>query len=144
MPFKRSDDRRERVAKAVLRFPPEQRPCAGDVEDIVVVAAVDHPGLNEVTAAKRFVLQDNSSLRERPRDTDRLPPLPMERLPDDVLDLGITGRVWFADEQWQFWRQCVPPIDQAQHGRSEEHTSELQSLMRNSYAVFCLKKKKVQ
>src|SRR3546814_9181566 len=29
------------------------------------------------------------------------------------------------------WRLC----------RSEEHTSELQSLMRNSYAVFCLKKK---
>src|SRR3546814_6502000 len=27
------------------------------------------------------------------------------------------------------------------HNRSEEHTSELQSLMRNSYAVFCLKKK---
>src|SRR3546814_10642052 len=27
-------------------------------------------------------------------------------------------------------------------GRSEEHTSELQSLMRNSYAVFCLKTKK--
>src|SRR3546814_7778182 len=27
-------------------------------------------------------------------------------------------------------------------GRSEEHTYELQSLMRNSYAVFCLKKKK--
>src|SRR3546814_2307638 len=31
-------------------------------------------------------------------------------------------------------------FDQAQ--RSEEHTSELQSLMRISYAVFCLKKKK--
>src|SRR3546814_7235513 len=29
-------------------------------------------------------------------------------------------------------------------GRSEEHTSELQSLMRISYAVFCLKKKKKQ
>src|SRR3546814_4950538 len=29
-----------------------------------------------------------------------------------------------------------------QHNRSEEHTSELQSLMRISYAVFCLKKKK--
>src|SRR3546814_6757286 len=28
--------------------------------------------------------------------------------------------------------------------RSEEHTSELQSLMRTSYAVFCLKKKKQQ
>src|SRR3546814_6555969 len=31
---------------------------------------------------------------------------------------------------------------QALHVRSEEHTSELQSLMRISYAVFCLKKKK--
>src|SRR3546814_14162343 len=30
----------------------------------------------------------------------------------------------------------------AAYGRSEEHTSELQSLMRISYAVFCLKKKK--
>src|SRR3546814_4407319 len=29
-------------------------------------------------------------------------------------------------------------------GKSEEHTSELQSLMRNSYAVFCLQKKKQQ
>src|SRR3546814_4394187 len=39
----------------------------------------------------------------------------------------------------------VPAADilQCAHwfGRSEEHTSELQSLMRNSYAVFCLKKK---
>src|SRR3546814_8056446 len=31
--------------------------------------------------------------------------------------------------------------DGRMHARSEEHTSELQSLMRNSYAVFCLKKK---
>src|SRR3546814_5573986 len=30
----------------------------------------------------------------------------------------------------------------ARYSRSEEHTSELQSLMRNSYAVFCLKNKK--
>src|SRR3546814_5649220 len=32
----------------------------------------------------------------------------------------------------------------APHARSEEHTSELQSLMRTSYAVFCLKKKKLK
>src|SRR3546814_7208630 len=30
------------------------------------------------------------------------------------------------------------------HHRSEEHTSELQSLMRTSYAVFCLDKKKTE
>src|SRR3546814_145972 len=34
------------------------------------------------------------------------------------------------------WRN---PLDSDTDGRSEEHTSELQSLMRNSYAVFCLK-----
>src|SRR3546814_2031879 len=33
-------------------------------------------------------------------------------------------------------------IPAGQYRRSEEHTSELQSLMRISYAVFCLKKKK--
>src|SRR3546814_3934421 len=33
-------------------------------------------------------------------------------------------------------------LGDARGGRSEEHTSELQSLMRISYAVFCLKKKK--
>src|SRR3546814_5428701 len=48
------------------------------------------------------------------------------------------------------WRAPVPGLaaDGADRGsdevthRSEEHTSELQSLMRISYAVFCLKKKK--
>src|SRR3546814_1167084 len=33
------------------------------------------------------------------------------------------------------------PFSSASRSRSEEHTSELQSLMRISYAVFCLKKK---
>src|SRR3546814_1047514 len=42
---------------------------------------------------------------------------------------------------------CIDPcprisIIALNQGRSEEHTSELQSLMRISYAVFCLKKKK--
>src|SRR3546814_4202651 len=44
--------------------------------------------------------------------------------------------------------RMIPPLgrwkrfDDARAARSEEHTSELQSLMRISYAVFCLKKKK--
>src|SRR3546814_2103040 len=36
---------------------------------------------------------------------------------------------------------CIPAFRPPSIGRSEEHTSELQSLMRISYAVFCLKKK---
>src|SRR3546814_5375977 len=39
---------------------------------------------------------------------------------------------------------CARAVDGGGVARSEEHTSELQSLMRISYAVFCLKKKKKQ
>src|SRR3546814_4394590 len=40
------------------------------------------------------------------------------------------------------YNQAQAAIDGNPDDRSEEHTSELQSLMRISYAVFCLKKKK--
>src|SRR3546814_17524552 len=52
-------------------------------------------------------------------------------------DLGAFGQRREAAD-----RQDRRAGGQAQPGRSEEHTSELQSLMRISYAVFCLKKKK--
>src|SRR3546814_4126456 len=47
-----------------------------------------------------------------------------------------------------FGRRCRGPAavhahDRSDDARSEEHTSELQSLMRISYAVFCLKKKTI-
>src|SRR3546814_7427804 len=64
----------------------------------------------------------------------RLPrpgPLLLERGQDlGVVEAPSEGREGIVAEQ------------AAAHGRSEEHTSELQSLMRISYAVFCLKKKK--
>src|SRR3546814_1298599 len=40
------------------------------------------------------------------------------------------------------WQLPALPVLTCRKHRSEEHTSELQSLMRISYAVFCLKKKK--
>src|SRR3546814_5744144 len=46
--------------------------------------------------------------------------------------------VAFVDEQQSVLGQI---FEQCGRRRSEEHTSELQSLMRISYAVFCLKKK---
>src|SRR3546814_2626598 len=51
----------------------------------------------------------------------------------DAVDDGQIG----ATAQQFARHQCTDAT-----GRSEEHTSELQSLMRISYAVFCLKKKK--
>src|SRR3546814_4862728 len=46
----------------------------------------------------------------------------------------------------EHWRDTEAELSDAvpAHIRSEEHTSELQSLMRISYAVFCLKKKKYE
>src|SRR3546814_8670482 len=42
------------------------------------------------------------------------------------------------------WHKFLDPRPVLVVARSEEHTSELQSLMRRSYAVFCLKKKKIK
>src|SRR3546814_6997439 len=57
-------------------------------------------------------------------------------------------RKWFGHDpaKWDgFRKRYFAELDANPDGvRSEEHTSELQSLMRISYAVFCLKKKKRQ
>src|SRR3546814_10478099 len=55
-------------------------------------------------------------------------------LPDAKREISITGI------RYDRWGQTASWI--CGRSRSEEHTSELQSLMRISYAVFCLKKKK--
>src|SRR3546814_12665636 len=60
----------------------------------------------------------------------------VERLPPAVT---IEAGGW----QVRLHRHEARLTDVVVAGRSEEHTSELQSLMRISYAVFCLKKKKV-
>src|SRR3546814_4500832 len=75
-----------------------------------------------------------------------------------TLDLWPIGNCQVSaliDRAGRFVWGCVPRVDgdplfssllddNPPGGRSEEHTSELQSLMRISYAVFCLKKKNEQ
>src|SRR3546814_9996372 len=61
-------------------------------------------------------------------------PLPVADIVQRTLDNGL--QVWVVP------RDGVPRVDYVLAVRSEEHTSELQSLMRISYAVFCLKTKK--
>src|SRR3546814_3870896 len=87
------------------------------------------------------------------RSSDLLPesneitqPFPDIDTPDpatsDVLSTMFNGKqasahekTWFSHVAMSdsFWKALI--------SRSEEHTSELQSIMRNAYAVFCLKKK---
>src|SRR3546814_8482549 len=58
-----------------------------------------------------------------------------------VLDRPVIPGQFSADAVLNFTTTANPP-GCAWAARSAEHTSELQSLMRISYAVFCLKKKK--
>src|SRR3546814_2032402 len=68
--------------------------------------------------------------RALPRDQSAGRRAPGGQLPD-AFEHGVAGGRWL--------RRGARRLRQL---RSEEHTSELQSLMRISYAVFCLKKKK--
>src|SRR3546814_7012763 len=54
---------------------------------------------------------------------------------------GIPYPVIYVHLGWDHVFPCISFLHGARVVRSEEHTSELQSLMRISYAVFCLKKK---
>src|SRR3546814_1477711 len=58
--------------------------------------------------------------------------------------LAIVGDMREGNRDAAIHAQDLPGHEAAVLRRSEEHTSELQSLMRISYAVFCLKKKKHQ
>src|SRR3546814_8230444 len=92
-------------------------------------------------------------------DADFADPAAIEQRADDVrrhrdtahvFDLATRDRLAIADQCQRFEQRARQPrrllLIQARYPfgviRSEEHTSELQSLMRISYAVFCLKKKK--
>src|SRR3546814_5988653 len=59
---------------------------------------------------------------------------------DDKPDMSIKGQDGFRINKDNAIGDAIAIAKQ--NGRSEEHTSELQSLMRSSYAVFCLKNKK--
>src|SRR3546814_3763628 len=59
------------------------------------------------------------------------------KIADEITEFDIAPKGtawWITGGEWNRYEQF--------YQRSEEHTSELQSLMRISYAVFCLKKKK--
>src|SRR3546814_9573079 len=67
-------------------------------------------------------------------------------LPLEEAEAALRNRYVFIN----VWRTIAGTVEEAPlavcdwNSRSEEHTSELQSLMRISYAVFCLKKTKTQ
>src|SRR3546814_6106304 len=92
-------------------------------------------------------------IRRPPRSTRTDTLFPYTTLFRSVEDVGILAGVHHGlpGAEPKTWGRCRPgsrvrtsgvsPADGPRRRRSEEHTSELQSLLRNSYAVFCSKKK---
>src|SRR3546814_3359065 len=90
------------------------------------------PGIIEVDGIERMRVQN----------------IPLRR-PSDCMHIGsgdgALQRFGHADHEQEIaaGQASEAGIECSQYERSEEHTSELQSLMRISYAVFCLKKKNI-
>src|SRR3546814_7382035 len=94
---------------------------------------------------------DREGPRQQPRRTTRVAALEQraDAAGGDDLTLhrhrrhGIDREAVAAPEFGELRHAARAPLAEGEIvTRSEEHTSELQSLMRNSYAVFCLQKKK--
>src|SRR3546814_9811343 len=121
--------------------------------DLLVEALVELLGLQRILehdATEQFRCEVRNAgevqyfaFRERIADRDRA----MVVQADDVTRICFFDGLAISRHEHQRVRHphhAVEPHAVNVHAlavRSEEHTSELQSLMRNSYAVFCLKKK---
>src|SRR3546814_3147381 len=90
------------------------------------------PDRNDVSAGLLDRHADLHAARTRHRDIDAVEPFALFQ----IVFVGVVD----LDAQRARMRLEPAHVDE-DGGRSEEHTSELQSLMRISYAVFCLKKK---
>src|SRR3546814_4777182 len=119
--------------------PSWRRPAqSGRMPEVNILTLNSHMGFNLFN--RRFVLPE---LREAIRAVAADVVFLQEVMGENALHAKRLAD-WPAASQYEFladttWAQHAYGRNAA---RSEEHTSELQSLMRISYAVFCLKKKK--
>src|SRR3546814_4951480 len=113
----------------------------------VTVVHVEHAGVQPQAPVQRGKLAANFVVPQRfrvikPRDIIGAVEGAAAETARDGREQQVVGREMTGNRQ--LWLQRAERLlaDRQIGERSEEHTSELQSLMRISYAVFCLKKKK--
>src|SRR3546814_10768636 len=126
-----------RAAKALngtIQIAMTGTPVENRLQDLWSIADTVYPGF--LGSSREFEssfpandLERLGDLQHRLIERDKeLPPFMLRRMKDEILT-GLPEK-----------KARKYPVEM----RSEEHTSELQSLMRISYAVFCLKKKKTK
>src|SRR3546814_1639423 len=99
----------------------------------------DRPNLEKEMLAEREAIEKERDQRINDRFTEL--EAEVEALEKEgAKDADIKARQQAAEKDIVLNRETYE-AEPDMHGRAEEHTSELQSLMRISYAVFCLKKK---
>src|SRR3546814_9725919 len=105
---------------------------AGDIGLLLDRVAEGNPVRAGALGQAEIDLADRGGVEVRPQL--------LQAADDGRLRIGLDG-IEHARQRQQPLQLAVVMLDDVEIDRSEEHTSELQSLMRISYAVFCLKKK---
>src|SRR3546814_1684658 len=108
--------------------------CSSDLRQIRAFCAVYEEGSISGAAKRLRIAQPNISVAIKNLEFDLCKQM-FERSSTGVKPTPV-ARIFYSRLQ-----PALAHLEAAHHERSEEHTSELQSLMRISYAVFCLKKK---
>src|SRR3546814_3445155 len=116
--------------------------CSSDLFENITFDKFIRPYIDSVDKARAMVQQINKAA-----ETDGFRPIIFDTIVNqDIREILATSNGFMID----IFSTFLAPLEQelSEHSsysvgkRSEEHTSELQSLMRTSYAVFCSKKKK--
>src|SRR3546814_4775676 len=119
---------------------------AGVRGDIAVKVFGDDFGAMSDTANRiaAILRKTPGAVDVRVEQTEGLPMLDIRPDRDALSRFGITAQAVQDTVSAAIGGREAGVIFEGDRRRSEEHTSELQSLMRISYAVFCLKKKKTK
>src|SRR3546814_5829480 len=122
---------------------------------IAACSTLQQPSRTYVEALIRHELSSPKSYLSSNRQTYYVGVVSRDLSAAEISALSDTGLDFQPGSDWSLGKGMKMPIgvpvlrpdglyDVSHSYRSEEHTSELQSLMRISYAVFCLKKKRHQ
>ena len=111
--LERCDHGGQRCQQGMARRPAQQRAGAADVELIMVVGDLDHPGPDEGIVRKHLLLHPGARLDQGLGQRHHRPGFAMHELADAPLQGFVAGRLGFPEEKGDLSRQVAPPVHHA-------------------------------